>query len=130
MARSKTKRLTVRLDRDAEGWWVAKVLGVQGVHTQGRSLAQVRERLREVMELNDLPADADLTFEIHTGTKLDAKLERAREMRREAERLSKEVAETTQALAIELDKAGISRRDVGELVGVSFQRVQQLVSAE
>lgn len=43
------------------------------------------------------------------------------------ERLAEESAERTRKIASRLAKAGLSRRDVGELLGVSFQRVQQLL---
>ncbi len=42
---------TVRYERDERGWWVARVLGLPGCHTQGRSIAQARERIREALSL-------------------------------------------------------------------------------
>ena len=45
------KSYEVVYERDDEGWWAASVLGVRGCRTQGRSLAQARERIREALSL-------------------------------------------------------------------------------
>lgn len=128
MAATKRKRVyTVRIERDEDGWWFATVLEVPGCHTQGKTIATVRERIREAMAACGAPEVADLREEIHTAADLDAELEALKTTREEADRLAKESAEKTRRVAARLAKAGLSRRDVGELLGVSFQRVQQLL---
>lgn len=122
-----TKTYRVTFDRDEDGWWVATAVDLRGCRTQGRSIAQARERLREAMALCDVPSTARLDEEIHVGGKLDVELEALRETREEAERLAQESAERTRRMAARLAKAGLSRRDVGELLGLSFQRAQQLL---
>ena len=42
-------RYTVRYERDEDGWWVATILEVPGVHTQGKSLEEARSRIREAL---------------------------------------------------------------------------------
>ena len=42
----RTKKYMATVERDEAGWWVATVHGIAGVHTQGRTLEQVRERVR------------------------------------------------------------------------------------
>src|SRR5262245_37616399 len=112
------KTYKVTYERDEDGWWVATVTNLAGCHSQGRSIAQARERIREAMELCDVPATVKLDEEIHVGSKLDAELEELRTTHEEAERLAKESAEQTRRVAARLAKAGLSRRDVGELLGV------------
>lgn len=45
------KSYKVVYERGDDGWWAASVLGVRGCRTQGRSLAQARERIREALSL-------------------------------------------------------------------------------
>jgi DNA-directed RNA polymerase specialized sigma subunit len=125
MAHRKSYRVTY--ERDADGWWVATAVDLPGCHTQGKSIGQARERLREAMELCDVPPTVALDEQIHIGGKLDAELEELKATREEAERLANASAEQTRKVAARLAKAGLSRRDVGELLGLSFQRVQQLI---
>lgn len=41
----------VAYDRDESGWWVASVREVRGCHSQGRTIDEARERVREALEL-------------------------------------------------------------------------------
>lgn len=45
------RELDVVIERDSEGWYVASVPALRGCHTQGRSLDEVMERIREAAEL-------------------------------------------------------------------------------
>ena len=42
---------SVIIEQDADGLYVASVPTLQGCHTQGRSLDEVMERIREAVEL-------------------------------------------------------------------------------
>jgi len=54
---------------------------------------------------------------------------RSNRARREAERASARAQQQLAIAAIELTELGLSRRDVAELLGLSHQRVQQIVAA-
>lgn len=43
--------LSVVVERDEEGYYVASVLALPGYHTQARSLDKLMERIREAIEL-------------------------------------------------------------------------------
>ncbi len=45
------RQFDVVIERDSEGYYVASVPQVHGCHTQGRSLDEVTERIREAIEL-------------------------------------------------------------------------------
>ncbi|MBU2099926.1 type II toxin-antitoxin system HicB family antitoxin [Candidatus Micrarchaeota archaeon] len=45
------KVFTVVIERDEEGWLVADVPELQGCHTQAKSMDQLIERVKEVIEL-------------------------------------------------------------------------------
>ncbi len=46
-----TRRFTVVIERDEDGMLVGTVPGLQGCHTQARSLDELLERVREAIEL-------------------------------------------------------------------------------
>ncbi len=45
------RRLTVILERDEDGWYVASVPELRGCHTQGRTLDEVMENIRDAAVL-------------------------------------------------------------------------------
>jgi predicted RNase H-like HicB family nuclease len=49
--RPKVQRFTVVLERDEDGLYVASVPALRGCHTQGKTLDQVMQRIREAVEL-------------------------------------------------------------------------------
>jgi len=46
-----TKRFSVIIERDQEGYYVASVPSLRGCHTQAKSLDQLVVRIREAIEL-------------------------------------------------------------------------------
>ena len=50
----------VTYERGEDGWWLARVVDIQGCHTQGATIEQARERIREAMGLFDVADDAEL----------------------------------------------------------------------
>jgi predicted RNase H-like HicB family nuclease len=46
-----TKRFSVIIERDQEGYYVASVPSLRGCHTQAKSLDQLIVRIREAIEL-------------------------------------------------------------------------------
>ncbi len=126
------KTYTVTYERDSETWWIATVKGVQGVHTQGRSIDEARRRIREALSLaigDRAGAKAKLVDDIRLPVevkKMLATLKKAR-TREEAARVAARKAATTAARAL-TGKLGIGRRDAAALTGYSFQRIQQIVS--
>lgn len=39
------------IEKDEEGWYVASVSEIQGCHTQGKTIPQVLERIKEAIEV-------------------------------------------------------------------------------
>jgi predicted RNase H-like HicB family nuclease len=124
----KTKKLTVTYERDEDGWWVAKVPSVPGALTQGRSIDQARSRIREALSLFIDNAD---TVELLDDIKID---EEARERVFLVKQLQQQAVEAQRMAAVEarelvdlLREMKLSMRDVGNVLGVSPTRIQQLV---
>ena len=51
MKRSRRREFSVVVQRDEDGFYVAKVPELHGCHTQARSLDKLMERIREAIEL-------------------------------------------------------------------------------
>lgn len=44
------REFNVIIERDSEGWLVAEVVGLPGCHTQGRTMDELLERVKEAIE--------------------------------------------------------------------------------
>ncbi len=126
-AMSKTYKAV--FERDESGAWIVRVPQVPGCHTYGRTLDQARRRIREALSLwVDDAEDAVIEEEIRLPAAARHALERAKRARARAERERSRAQEETERTARALlDEVGIGMRDAGELLGISHQRVQQLV---
>ncbi len=127
------KLYTVRYERAGDGWWVASVSDVHGCHTQGKSIAQARKRIRKALALSlhisDKAADAlKLIDNLQLPTKLAEAVEAHEAAVEAAQKHAAELQDKRAKAAKALAAEGLSVRDVGEVLGISFQRVQQLVS--
>lgn len=114
----------------SNGWWAISVPEIPGVHTQARRLDQVDAMVREAIALFlDAPEDS---FDIAVAPELPDELEQAiaelRRRKEEAEIAHRAAGEASVAVASALVAAGLTVRDVGQLLGVSYQRIAQLLS--
>jgi predicted RNase H-like HicB family nuclease len=57
----RTRKFTVLIERDEEGYYVATVPGLRGCHTQAKNLDTLMKRTREAIELclEDGPGEVD-----------------------------------------------------------------------
>jgi predicted RNase H-like HicB family nuclease/predicted HTH domain antitoxin len=122
------RRYRVRYQRDEAGWWVA-VATEASAQSQARTLEQARERVREALGalLDVAPQAIEITDEVRlppTGRRALALAKKAvQRAANEAERAERATREAVQALIGE----GLSLRDAGTLLGVSRQRVHQIL---
>ncbi len=122
----------VNFEREPDGWWVASVPGVPGCHTQGRSLAQARERIKEALAVSLNHAEEP---EIVERLKLPKSVESLLALVRSARKTAKGAEVRSHALnaraARTLTSAwGVSLRDAADLLGLSHQRVAQILEAD
>lgn len=130
-----TKRYTVRYELDETGAWNAQLKQLPGVVTHARSIGQARRYIREALALwldDDIAAENaelidDVRVETIGGASVVSLLNKVQKERRDLEALRATVTKNTEHAAKQLAKAGLSVRDVGELLGLSHQRVQQLL---
>ena len=122
-------RRKVVIERDESGHWIASVPSLRGCHSYGRTLERARARIREALGLwVEQPDTVELVEEIRLpGTAL-GKIRQSRIARRRAERGRERATESTLAAArILVEEIDLSVRDAATLLGISHQRVQQLV---
>lgn len=124
------KTYRVEIERDRSGMWVASVPSVPGAHTQGRTIDQARERIREALSLWVSGAEkARLDFEVHLPAAVRTRVDRALELREAAETTVQDATDATERALAALVKAGLSRRDAGDVLGISRQRAQQIAQS-
>jgi hypothetical protein len=122
----------VEVSREA-GYWVAVVHGVRGGATESRRLSALDSEVRDLLSgLLDIDADSlGLTWNYEPALG-PAASKRVTEygVARDDLGQAQEAYDRAQRLAVdELRTADVSLRDSATLLGMSFQRVQQLVHA-
>ena len=117
--------------RDEAGYWVASVREVRGCHTQGRTVNEARRRLREALSLfRDDAARIQLVDNLRLPAAAVGAIGRYRERRKRAERES-QLARTAARRAVATLTGGklkLSARDAASVLGLSYQRVNQLAA--
>ncbi|GAA1572760.1 hypothetical protein GCM10009804_31630 [Kribbella hippodromi] len=125
------KTYGVTVSRD-ERWWMVSIPEIEGL-TQARRLDEVERMAREYVAVTtDVPLSA-VAVEV-SGIEADGQdLLEAKKLvdglRRRAKELDALVAELTREVAAVLTDASVPVRDVSSVLGVSHQRVSQLVQA-
>ena len=121
-------RYTVIVERDPQDarYWLATLVGEEGAHTFGRSMVEAKRHAVEMVALwvDAEPQAFDIDWDVQLGD-LTGVVEQAHAAIAhvvEDQRRRDEAVRT-------MTDAGISYRDIGELLGLSFQRVAQIAKA-
>jgi hypothetical protein len=120
---------TARCSRE-DDWWLVDVPEL-GHLTQVRRLAEVDSAVRSLVGLftDDDPAEVSVETQLDIPEHVHADLKRAQDLRHAADEMHAEASRLTRDSAEELSAKGYSLRDIGLVVGVSYQRIQQLLQA-
>lgn len=124
-------RVTATATRTGQ-WWAIEVSDVAGgLHTQARRLDQVVSAVIDAVALvADVSPDAIEVDVIPKLPQAEADLiESARTASQEAARAAERASRLSRQAVEQLRSEGLTVRDVGGLLGVSPQRVSQLLNA-
>jgi hypothetical protein len=121
---------TITAERSGK-WWVLQAVEAPGAISQVARLDQADQIKEAIAFVTDEPVD---TIELELRPVLPAA---AQEARRRAESLRADAAKANSEAALQsrraahiLADAGLTMRDIGTVLGVSYQRAQQLVASD
>jgi hypothetical protein len=120
-------KYTVTAERSGK-WWVLQATDVPGAISQVARLDQadvIKEAIAFVAGVAE--SDVEITLRPVVSAAVSHHLARSVELRSAATEANAQSAVEARLAARELSNAGITLRDIGELMGVSFQRAGQLV---
>jgi predicted RNase H-like HicB family nuclease len=121
-------RYTATTERDETGTWVATVPDVPGVVTQSRRLDQLTGRVEEaVAAILDTDDTIEILLDVTLPDRLAAPVDDARTSRADADTAAARASQASRLAARALHDDGMPIRDVGVILGISHQRVAQLL---
>jgi hypothetical protein len=121
------RRYTVRARRIG-GWWALDVEGLR-VHSQVRRIDQADEMARDAIAgvLEIAPDSFEIVVAPEVPAALRTVVDQATRARSQAAQAQDAAAQLTRDAARRLVDEGLTVRDAGLLLGVSHQRIAQLV---
>jgi predicted RNase H-like HicB family nuclease len=128
----KMKTYTAQLEREPDGRWTVELEEEPRVHTWGKTVDQALARVREAAALWFQTEEDQINLVPRpvlpkTAGRTVEQARRAREQARDADRVA---IEQTRKAAAALTGRGISMRDAAAILGISHQRVHQLLRPE
>jgi predicted RNase H-like HicB family nuclease len=111
-------------------WWAVEVPAVPGVFTQARRIDGVEMMARDAIAgvLDVDPGSFDIEVIIRMRPDWQAATEELAAVRAEAEAAEARASAKLREVAASLIAAGLPTRDVGAVLGISHQRVSQLLA--
>lgn len=122
---------TVTAERSLNGrWWVLQAVEAPGAISQVARLDQADEIREAIAFVTGEPEESiEITVQPTLPGEVASRLEALRELRARASQASAQAAAESRDIARMLVSEGLTLRDVGSVLDVSYQRAHQLVSA-
>jgi hypothetical protein len=123
-----TATYTARVER-GEQFWLVTVPEI-GRTTQARTLREVEPMARDLIAVMEqvMPDSFHLVTDVVFPESPKMHWERAAHLRKAAAATQLQAAAEARAAARELAAMGLTVRDIGTVIGVSFQRAQQMLA--
>ena len=128
---TRTKNYVAVYERDPESdAWLVRIKAIPGCHTYGRTLRQAETRIREALAvwLDREPEGLEITPQWPAD--VAALASEVSQVRYAASKSAQTAGSTTAKAAKKLDRMGLSRRDTADVLGISHQRVQQILVSQ
>ncbi len=126
------RTFTARLEREADGRWTVELADEPRVHTWGKTIDQALARMREAaaMWFETDEASIALVPSVVLPQAVLRTVEQAGQAREQARHADRLAIEKTRRAAAGLARRGISMRDSAAILGISHQRVHQLLAPD
>ncbi|MFI9382910.1 hypothetical protein [Kutzneria sp. NPDC052558] len=126
---AEVKTYHAEVTRDGK-FWLIRIPEI-GRSTQALHYRDVSTMASELIEIMEGVGgdDYDLHLKVNLPSSVEDHLARAEVLREEAIRKNAEAALESRAAVRELLAEGLSQREAGEVLGLSFQRVNQLANS-
>lgn len=112
-------------------WWMVEVPALD-LLTQARRISEIEQMAREIIavtrDVRLSEVEVDMKSFIVDGVDMLAVISEVRAKRDAAEHAEKEASEAMRGAVQALQSASTPVRDIGEILGVSHQRVSQLAN--
>ena len=124
------KRYTIRARRSGR-WWALDAEGLRGVHTQVRRIDQAEDMARDAIAgvLEVAPDSFEVIVVPEMPDTVRAIVNQATAARSQAAQAQDVAGQLTRQAARRLVEEGLTVRDAGVLLGVSHQRIAQLLQS-
>jgi hypothetical protein len=120
---------TYRAEAERDGrFWRVRVPDIDR-STQARSLSEAEAMVRDLIAImTDVPQNSfDVDMRILLPEDVQIELDQSQVLREQAKQSQAEAARLARDAAHRLHTLGLSLRDIGRALGVTFQRAKQLV---
>jgi len=121
---------TSRAHREGE-WWIAQCEEVPGAISQVKRLNEAPEAQREAIAfVADVePETVEVWIVAAVTPEVDREIEQLRGLRAEVKEREARASELSRTIARQLKAEGYTVREIGLMLGLSYQRVDQLTKA-
>lgn len=112
--------------RRDEGWWRVSIPEIEGIVTQTRRLDQIPSAVVKVLKNHPDFKEHDIDVQVVSDKERQAAVDEVLRLRDRADKTRQEASLAVKALVQQLAHDGLSYRDIGTLLQVSYQYVQTL----
>jgi hypothetical protein len=121
-------RYTVTAERSGR-WWALQCVEVPGALSQVARLDQADQIRESIAFVAGVPEnDVEIDLKVSVPAAAQSHIDAAEHLRRDAQHANARAAAESRAAALTLHRdAGLTLRDVGHILGVSYQRAHQLL---
>lgn len=112
--------------RRDEGWWRVSIPEIEGIVTQTRRLDQIPSAVVKVLKNHPDFKEHDIDVQVVLDKERQAAVDEVLRLRDRADKTRQEASLAVKALVQQLAHDGLSYRDIGTLLQVSYQYVQTL----